>query len=235
MAICLRGFIQMVKVMVLNDREEWLKHRTRIGGSDASAILGANPWKDNVRLWEEKVNNLPPEDISDKDCVKYGVATEPLLRELFTLDHPEYQVNYVENNMWLNDKYPYAHASLDGWLVEKSTGRKGILEIKTTEILAPGQKKKWGVPWDPALPQNYYIQILHYLMVTEFDFAVLNAQLKQYYRDPEGEQIMEKSTRFCVVERSEIEADISYLVEKEAEFWEKVQTRKRPPLLLPDV
>lgn len=54
-----------------------------------------------------------------KPYVKYGTEAEKHLRELFKLDYPQYQVGYVENNMFTNDKYPWAHASLDGWLMDR--------------------------------------------------------------------------------------------------------------------
>ena len=91
----------------LKDREAWLQARAgRIGGSDASAILGMNPYRTNIELWQIKTGQLVPEDISEKPYVKYGTEAEQYLRELFRLDFLEYQVFYVENNMWLNDKYP---------------------------------------------------------------------------------------------------------------------------------
>lgn len=51
---------------VLGSHEEWLKARTKIGGSDASAIVGMNPYKTNVDLFKEKAYGIEPEDISDK-------------------------------------------------------------------------------------------------------------------------------------------------------------------------
>lgn len=119
----------MVEMKVLGSHEEWLKARTKIGGSDASAIFGMSPYKTNVDLFKEKAYGIEPEDISDKPYVKYGTEAEKHLRELFKLDYPQYQVGYVENNMFTNDKYPWAHASLDGWLTEKSTGRKGVARM----------------------------------------------------------------------------------------------------------
>lgn len=104
----------MVMMQVLPNREDWLKHRTKIGGSDASAILGKNPYKTNVELWKDKAFHLMPEDISDKPYVKYGTEAEKYLRELFKMDYPQYEMFYEENNMWTNDAYPFAHASLDG-------------------------------------------------------------------------------------------------------------------------
>ena len=227
----------MVEMKVLGSHEEWLKARTKIGGSDASAIVGMNPWRDNVSLWREKVNNLPPVDISDKDCVRYGVAAEPLLRALFALDYPGFEVMYEENNIWFNDRYPWAHASLDGWLVEKDTGCKGILEIKTTEIQSASQKKKWGTPYDPSLPQNYYAQILHYLMVTEYDFVMLVGQLKTRLTDKNGDPVMVKTTMHYRVNRSDdgVEEGIQRLAEDESRFWGQVQANKEPPLILPEI
>ena len=215
-----------VEMMQLGSREEWLQARAgRIGGSDASAILGMNPYRTNIELWQIKPGQLVPEDISDKPYVKYGTEAEQYLRELFKLDFPEYQVCYEENNMFLNDKYPFGHASLDGWLIDQN-GRLGIWECKTTNILQSMQKEKW----DHRIPDNYYIQILHYLLITEFDFAILKAQLKSEFG---GEIYIQ--TKHYKIERSEVQADIDLLEASERKFWKQVQERRRPDLILPNI
>jgi len=215
-----------LRMIETGSREEWLAARRNfIGGSDASAVLGMNPYKTNIQLWEEKTGLTMPEDISDKPYVKYGHDAEPLLRELFALDFPEYVVDYVDNNLWLNDRFPFAHASLDGWLTDQN-GRRGILEIKTTNILQSMQKEKWN----DRIPDNYFIQILHYLMVTEFDFAVLKAQLKYDF----GGEIM-CQIRHYKIERSDVEEDIKILESSEKKFWKYVQERKSPALMLPNI
>lgn len=138
------------------DHTAWLKARGYgIGGSDASAILGMNPYKSNIELFEEKTGRRLPEDISDRSYVKYGTQAEPLIRSLFTLDYPEYQVVYHENRILRNKTFPFMQASLDGELID-SEGRKGILEIKTTNILQSMQREKWK----DRIPDNYYIQVL---------------------------------------------------------------------------
>ena len=76
--------------------------------------------------------------------------------------------------MRYNRDYPFIFATLDGELTEKATGRKGVLEIKTTEIMKSEQYDKWK----DRIPQNYYIQVIHQLLATGFDFAVIKAQLK---------------------------------------------------------
>ena len=210
---------------VLKNHEEWLANRSRIGGSEASAIVGMNPYLSNVELWEIKTGQVIPEDISDKPYVKYGTQAEFHLRELFALDFPEYKVDYIENNIFLNDQYPFAHASLDGWLIDQD-GRKGILEIKTTNILQSMQKEKWN----HRIPDNYYIQILHYLMVTGFDFAILKGQLKSEFN---GDIYLQ--TKHYKIERADVQEDIDFLESSEKKFWEQVQSRRKPALILPEI
>lgn len=214
----------MVEMIQLKDRAEWLEARkNRIGGSDAACIVGMNPYRSNVELWEIKTGQVEAEDISDKPYVKYGSEAEQHLRELFKLDFPQYKVSYVEDNMWLNDKYPFAHASLDGWL-EDEQGRKGILEIKTTNILQSMQKEKWK----NRIPDNYYCQVLWYLGVTDFDFAILKSQLKYDY----GGDIM-LTTKHYRIEREDVEDDIEYLFQKGYEFCDYIKKDIQPPLVLP--
>lgn len=216
----------MVTMATFKDRNEWLEGRKgRIGGSDAACIVGMNPYKSNVELWEEKTGRRIPEDISYKPYVQYGHEAEEHLRALFALDFPEYKVHYVPDNMFLNDRYPFAHASLDGWL-EDMDGRKGILEIKTTNILQSMQKEKW----DNRIPTQYYCQVLHYLIVTEWDFVVLKAQLKSEFK---GEIYLQ--TKHYKIERSEVLEDIRYLEQAEKSFFKSVQEDRKPNLILPQI
>lgn len=214
-----------VEMTVLKNREEWLKNRFNgIGGSEISAVIGCNPYLDNVTLWEYKTGKKEPEDISDKPFVRYGTDAEYHLRELFKLDFPQYEVEYVENNSFKNDKFPWALASCDGWLTD-AEGRRGILEIKTTEILQSMQKEKWR----ERIPQNYYCQCLFYMAVLEADFCVLKAQLKTVF---DGVPYLQ--TKHYHIERSDVQEDIDYLMQEGEKFWRYVQEKKRPPLKLPE-
>lgn len=208
-------------------REEWLQGRQgRIGGSDAAATVGASPYMTNVQLWEIKTGRRQQADISDNPLVWYGTHAEDHLRELFRLDFPDYEVFYKENNLWASEECPFAHASLDGWLKD-GHGRNGILEIKTATITSAVQRAKWK----DSIPQNYYCQVIHYLMVTGFEFAILKAQLKNEWPG----QLPSLQTEHYLIERSEVQADIDYLREAEERFWYYVQKDKRPPLILPEI
>ena len=215
-----------IVMYVLDSREEWLKARgQRVGGSEAAAVLGLNPYMTNTDLWRIKTGQRAAEDISTKPFVKYGHDAEPLLRGLFKLDFPELEVGYVENNLFVNRRYPWAHASLDGWLRDRE-GRTGILEIKTTEILQSMQKEKWK----DQIPDNYYLQVLHYMLVLEADFAVLKAQLKyDFYGD------IFLQTRHYWLERSDIEEDLRILEAHEREFWNHTQSGIQPATILPEI
>lgn len=216
-----------VEMKVFASREEWLQARGNyIGGSDASAVVGLNPYKTNVELWKEKTGLIVPDDISDKPYVQYGTQAEMHLRGLFRLDFPQYRVDYVENNMFLNKKYPWGHYSADGWLTDEN-GRRGILEIKTTEILQSMQKEKWK---GKNLPDNYYVQLLHGFLIMEADFAILKAQLKTVFDGVPYLQV-----KHYPIERSEVEEDIKYLAAEEEKFWKNVTDKHCPALILPEI
>ena len=208
------------------NREEWLQARRRgIGGSDAAAVLGLSPWKSNVRLWEEKTGLREPEDISDKPCVVYGKLAEAPIRELFKLDYPDYQVEHHEFRILQSIQYPFMQASLDGELTDPE-GRRGILEIKTTNILQSMQREKWN----DRIPDNYYIQVLHYLLVTGYEFVVLRAHLNT---DWGGEK--RTTVKHYFIERSEVQDDLVMLLREEQKFWEYVESGRKPPLILPEI
>lgn len=212
------------KVKLKHNSPEWLEFRkSGIGGSDAAAILGLSPFKTNVQVWEEKVGLREPEDISDNEQVKYGKEAEDLLVKLFALDYPQYEVKINKNVVYKRD---FMFASLDAELTDKATGEQGIYEGKTSELHSAAAFAKWN----KQIPDYYYVQILHYFIVTNRSFAYCKAQLKQTGLNGEVELI----TRHYPYYRKELLEDLRYLYLKEKEFWEHVQSKTRPPLILPN-
>ncbi len=208
------------------NHDAWLKTRSfGIGGSDASAVLGLNPYKTNIELFEEKIGRRLPEDISEKTYVKYGTMAEPSIRDLFILDYPEYTVEYHENRILRSNAYPFMQASLDGELTDQE-GRRGVLEIKTTNILQSMQYEKWK----DRIPDNYYLQVLHYLLVTGYQFVVLRAHLRSNW----GED-RRTTVKHYFIERTEVEADLKMLLTEEQKFWRYVESGRKPPLILPEI
>lgn len=116
-------------------------------------------------------------------------------------------------------------ASLDGELTDPE-GRRGVLEIKTTNILRSMQYEKWK----DCIPDNYYIQVLHYLLVTGWQFVVLRAHLNTEW---DGEK--RTTVKHYFIERADVEADLQMLQEEEQKFWRYVESGRKPPLILPEI
>ena len=198
-------------VLKYKSKDEWRENRFKgIGSSDSSAVVGLNPYKSSQQLYREKKGLVEVEDISEKDFVKYGIEAEEHLRNLFQLDFPQFKVHYQSDTILQRNDKPYLLASPDGLLVDEK-GRLGILEIKTTNILASMQKEKWQ---QGHIPDNYYIQCLHQMLVSRAEFVCLKAQLKFKYGDD-----IQLSTRHYWIERENVLDDIDYLEEEIDKFW----------------
>lgn len=127
---------------------------TFIGGSDAAAVLGMSRWKTPLSVWAEKTGQVEPEDISDRLPVKLGLKLEQTVADLFMEDTGK-KVHRV-NEMRFHKDHPFLGATLDRRVV----GENAILECKTTSAW---KAKEWD---KEEIPQEYIVQVLHYLAVT---------------------------------------------------------------------
>jgi len=215
------------------NRAEWLRGRSDlrgIGGSDASSCLGLNPWRTNLELWEIKTGRKVPQDISENERVWYGSNAEEYIRRLFQLKHAlEYEIQYLPNVILQNEEHHELLYSPDG-LIRTIDGRNGILEIKTTTIVRSYEKEKWydRQKKEPVLPDNYYIQVLHGLNVTGFEFVDLFAELT--YPSGRSELIPYH------IEREEVADDLQTVQDEVIHFWrDYVLPDKEPGLILPAI
>lgn len=217
------------------NRSEWLRGRSDlrgIGGSDASCALGLNPWKSNLTLWRIKTGRETAPDISHNERVWYGSNAEQYIRRLFQLKHAaDYEIQYVADTILQNNEHKEMLYSPDG-LILTTDGRKGILEIKTTTIMRSIDKEKWydRATREKVLPDNYYIQVLHGLNVTGFDFVDLYAELT--YPDGHSELVPYH------IERTDdqVEEDLRTVKEGIINFWQNyVLPDREPGLILPAI
>jgi putative phage-type endonuclease len=221
--------MEKYKVVKFKDEFDWLlSRREKITGTLISAIIGENPYMTNVQayhlLMQDKM--FEKENISDKPQVIYGKKAEPLIRRLFALDHPEYQViDPVEDayEIYESIEHPFMSGTLDGTLIDKE-GKKGVLEIKTSEILTSRHKEQWS---NGNVPPNYYCQVLWYMLITGYEFAVLHAQLK--YRD-KGE--VWTTRRDYMFKLEDVKEDIEFIKQKGIEFWNENYLKRKEPKLL---
>jgi putative phage-type endonuclease len=202
----------MLQCKRFDSKEKWLKFRNNsIGGSDVPSIFGLSPWKSVQELWMEKKGLLSPKDLSNNNLVQFGIKAEKLLRELFILENlDKYTLHYTDNNLFINDKYPFAHASLDGWLEDKDN-KKAILEIKTATVTDSWER----------IPDYYQLQVIHYLMVTEFDYVILKARL----RHEESDYVEVKHFK---INRADVLDTIDQIASVEELFYKSLQMDEFP-------
>lgn len=208
--------------LTFQNREEWLAGRGRgIGGSEAAAAIGMSPWKTPLTLWKEKIGAAKAPDLSGNAAVEQGRRMEAPIRAFFMAQHPEYELYYGEYDILFQNDRPWLFATLDGELTERAAGRKGILEIKTSTI----QKSADWEKWRDQVPPNYYCQCLHQMLAAGYDFAILYAALYDY----RGNLTFPPP---YVFERTDREADLKWLLEKETSFWKSVETGTMPAQVL---
>ena len=67
------------KVYDFENEQQWLKGRMNgIGGSDASAVVGMNPYKSNIDLFEEKIGSRQKHSSRTEEIQSIFRSDEPL-------------------------------------------------------------------------------------------------------------------------------------------------------------
>lgn len=174
---------------------EWLQFR-RLGicGSDASIILGLNPYTSILKLWEDKTGRFPVEE-RETEYTHFGHVLEPVVKKEFErrTGKKVRRLNYILQS----EEYPFLLADVDG-VTKDEDGNPCIFEAKTAS-----EYKK--CIWEEKVPDEYVAQVQHYLLVTGYQKAYVAA-------------IVGGNSYFChVVIRDE--DYIRELVKKETDFW----------------
>lgn len=211
----------------INDRKTWLIRRLLgIGASDASTVLGINPWVSIDQLFNEKTGKAIPRDISESPAVKFGIQAEPLIRGLVALDLPGYILEYHPYDILHHDDYQYITATLDGELIDSQSGERGLLEIKTGSFRSQRDiDDDWGTG---QIPQHYFAQVCQQLAVTGYPFAIVAARLK---RDPYRESddgLPEIIWLYRRIRAEDVQDSIQAVLAADIEFWRQVKQNDRP-------
>jgi putative phage-type endonuclease len=145
-----------ILVNTLNmDHSEWLKwRRNGIGGSDAAAIAGLNPWKSAVAVYMDKIGESEPAE--DNERMRIGRDLEEYVAKRF--EEATGMKVRRRNAILQHPKYHFMLANVDRLIVGKNEG----LECKTTNSYA---KKEWE---GNDIPIHYEIQCHHYMAVTGY-------------------------------------------------------------------
>ena len=182
--------------------DEWLEVRRKtIGGSDAGALCGLNPYSSPYSVYADKLKLVPP--VEDNEAMRQGRDLEQYVAERFSEETGK-KVRR-DNSIIYNSDYPFAHADLDRVIVGEDAG----LECKTA---SPYNNSIYA---EGRYPDHYYVQCMHYLMVTgksKWYLAVL---------------VFQRGLYIFEIERDEKE--IAVLAEIEQAFYENSMIGKMEP------
>lgn len=176
------------------EKKEWLRFRKLgIGGSDAGAICGLNPYRTAMEIYHDKVSD-EVEEIPDNEAMRQGREFEDYVARRF-METTGKKVRRA-NAIFYHEKYPFMIADVDRMVVGENAG----LECKTA---SPYLADYWK---DGQIPIHYELQCHHYMAVMGAEcwyIAVL---------------IYGREFKFYKIERDE--AVIGNLIQIEKDFWE---------------
>jgi len=201
------------------DRAEWLALRSKgIGGSEIGTVLGVNPWKSAMQLFFEKLGLFQEGETNNMrmfmgNYMESHIATlwqhwdgsEEGMVANFRTGITVRRCSELPETMWLK-KMPFLIANIDRQ-IDKLPGRKGrgVLECKTINGYYAQQ-------WAAGVPPSYLYQIQQYMLVTGYKFAELallrdgnSLSVLQFDADPAAQEL---------------------IVEKAAEFWQRIQAAR---------
>lgn len=134
-------------------REEWLAlRRTGIGGSDAGAVCGLNPYSSPMDVFRDKAMGMAEE--KDSEAIRIGHDLEGYVAARF-MEATGRKVR-KSNFMYRSREHPFMVADVDRLVIGEDAG----LECKTASAYSAG---KWK---DGSIPPHYALQCFHYMAVT---------------------------------------------------------------------
>ncbi|MCA7988857.1 YqaJ viral recombinase family nuclease [Burkholderia vietnamiensis] len=200
--------LKLVKTADLS-RDDWLAvRRTGIGGSDAAAAVGLNPYMSTLELFLDKTGRaegMPRPDPGDTTSPTYwGTLLEPIIAAAYTAATGN-RVRKV-NAVLRHRSIPWMLANIDREIV-------GVRDVQILECKTAGE---YGARlWRDGPPEYVQLQVQHQLAVTDKIAAhvavLLCGQALEVHR----------------IERDD--ALIGRLIDLEARFWRFVETDTPPP------
>jgi len=203
-----RPALRLINTLNL-DRDQWLAVRKAgIGGSDAAAAVGLNPYKSQLELWMEKTGrdaDLEKPDPNDTTHpVFWGTLLEPIVAAAYT-QQTSNRIRKV-NAVLRHPTIPFMLANLDREVI-------GGADVQLLECKTAGE---FGARlWREGVPEYVQLQVQHQLAVT-------------------GKQAAHVAVLLCgqKLDVHLIERDdelIARLIELEARFWKFVESDTPPP------
>ena len=180
-----------------------VRRRERLGGSDAAAACGVDPYRSRVHLWAEKMGLLERERT---EAMEWGTRLEPLI--FAQLEESGYDVAWPSGDDLAHPELRWFAGHPDGYI--NLEGEPGILEVKTT---SPWSMRDWAD--DGSSPIAFVVQCHHYMILTGRRVALIAALIG-------GQRLVIRTVHFD-------ERLAGTMLELEHEFVEHVRRQTPPP------
>lgn len=179
-----------------------------IGGSEAAAVCGLDPYKQPLDVWLEKVEGIRDETVDSKEVVRWGNLLEDTVAREWA-EREGVAVRRV-NTALTHPDLPWMLGNID----RRVTGKPKGLEVKTRGFFAASD---YGPSGTDQVKETDIMQCQHYMAVTGWDewhMAVLiGGQELRSYTIPRDQALIDG---LCSIE---------------GEFWRCVETCERPPMV----
>ena len=182
--------------------EEWLElRRHSIGGSEAGALLGLNPYASSLTLYLDKKGLSKPKETNE--AMRIGTDLEEYVAKRF-VEQTGKKVR-KDNFMYMHDEYDFITANVDREIVGENAG----LECKTMSAFNDYDLEGGEVP------AYYFSQCQHYMAV------------KGYERMYLAILVFQKGIFINTIERNE--EFIKGMIKEEVRFWtENIEKNQMP-------
>jgi putative phage-type endonuclease len=181
--------------------EQLKARKSGLGGSDAAAACGVDPWRTPMQLWEDKTD--PDYFTPENDAMRMGTLTEPVVRQLYA--DATGRVVTTPSEMIRSATVPFMFAHLDG----VASGTRNV-QCKTAR-----SKTGWGEYGSSDIPLNYMCQVQHEMFVAGLDVTDIPVLFGMGF----------EFVIYTVEADRELQDE---LVKREREFWEAVTSRTPP-------
>jgi putative phage-type endonuclease len=187
------------------DRDAWLAERQRsIGGSEAAAAIGVSPYESALGLYLRKIGAASP--VRETEAMRWGTRLEPAIAEAYqeATGH-----SFIAAQQFLRSPdHEWMTATID-----RVRDDRRLIEFKTAGIRSA---HLWGEPGTDEIPIQYMVQVHHQLVVAGAEVADVATLIG-------GQEL-----RIYTIDRDDDVA--ARIVEREAEFWSRVERRDPPPV-----
>lgn len=179
------------------------ERRKGIGGSDAAAIMGLDPYRSPLEVYLEKIGDLPPKE--ESEAMHWGTVLEPIIADEYSRREGK-KVRRV-NRQLVHKEHDFLRVHVDRLIVADERG-PGILECKNTNQYMTDE-------WKDGPPHRAYIQVLHGMLVTGYTWGAVAGLIG--------------GNQFKSYEITRDEATLQFLSVFEREWWYNHVVKGRPP------